>query len=145
MPSFKDQFWINGNPSDVFEELASPQIWHAVLAESTGESGTGDFPVEYSHRFGKQELSLKKKTGDEQIEFETTGGFEATYTFITEPQGTGTKIEFDTDYTVTIPLIQRIAGGLVRRYITGQLESMLDKLERELQTRLGPLESAAAA
>lgn len=145
MATYKDQFWINSDSSDVFEELAAPQLWHSVLGESDSDSSSGDFPVEYSHRLGKQQLSLTKQSGDEQIEFEDTGAFDATYALQVEPQGSGTKVEFDTEYSVTIPLIQRIAGGLVQRYITGQIESMVEGLQAELRTRLGRVESTAAA
>lgn len=145
MVTYKDQFWINSDPSDVFEELAAPRLWHSVLGESDTDSASDDFPVEYSHRLGKQRLSLTEQIGDEHIEFEDTGAFDATYTLQVEPQGSGTKVEFDTEYSVTIPLIQRIAGGLVQRYITGQIESMLDQLQAELRTRQGTVESAAAA
>lgn len=143
MPSIKEQFWINGEPSEVFEELATPQVWQTVLLESP-DAGSGDFPVDYSHRLGKQQLSLIDES-EEQVVLEDTGAFDATYTFQVEPQGTGTRVNFDTDYTVTIPLVKRIAGGLVKRYITGQLEDMLEQLQAELRTREGTVDTAAAA
>lgn len=145
MPSYKDLFWLNIQPRAVYYELSSPHLWHSALAKPQSETQEAEFPVTYSHRLGKQHLKITETTEEERIEFEDTGAINANYTFKIEPQGTGTKIEFDARYTVTYPLVQRLVGNVVGRYFERRFESMLDQLQLEIQTRHGGAESTATA
>lgn len=145
MPSYKDQFWFNIQPSTVYNGLCSPQIWRETLTKTQSETQESGFPVTYSHRLGKQQLELTETTEEKRIEFEDTGAINADYTFKIEPQGTGTKVEFDASYTVTYPLVQRLVGNVVRRYFERRFESMLEHLQRQIQTRHGTTESTATA
>jgi carbon monoxide dehydrogenase subunit G len=68
-----------------------------------------------------------------QVVSKTEGGIPGTVTWTTEQEGLGTKVTFETEYTVPVPLLGKLAENLIvranEREASTLLENMKDRLE----------------
>ena len=69
----------------------------------------------------------------ERVFSKTEGGIPGTVTWITEQEEQGTKVTFETDYLIPVPVLGKLAENLVvkanEREINTLLENLKDRLE----------------
>jgi uncharacterized protein YndB with AHSA1/START domain len=69
---------------------------------------------------------------NQQVVSKTEGGLESTVTWLVQPEGGGTKVTFQGEYTVPIPLL----GKLAEAFIVKQNEHEADVLLANLKARM---------
>ena len=61
------------------------------------------------------------------------GGISSTITWLFEPEDGGTRVTFDSEYTVPIPLIGRLAEAIIVRQNEREAETLLANLKARIE------------
>ena len=63
----------------------------------------------------------------------TKGGAESTQTWILQPEGKGTKVTFEVEYTVPIPVLGKLAEAIIVKMNEGEGELILNNLKSRME------------
>jgi uncharacterized membrane protein len=70
---------------------------------------------------------------NELVVSETRGGIRSTVTWMLRPEGDGTKVTFDVEYTVPVPLLGKLAEAFIVRVNEHESETLLANLKARME------------
>lgn len=142
MGKYAKQIWISATPEDVIDAIDTPDTWRVITpsmqnAEAVQRDG-GGYRLEYAYKLAgvRIDRAMEMRTGSgagSQRIFELSGPITGTYTFDIEEQGTGTRIKFDAEYTLSNRVLNRITRRFADQYLTRQFDSLLGNLKHAVE------------
>lgn len=70
---------------------------------------------------------------DERVVSETRGGIHSTVTWMLQAEGDGTKVTFEAEYTVPVPLLGKLAEAFIVRVNEHEAETLLANLKARME------------
>jgi uncharacterized membrane protein len=70
---------------------------------------------------------------NQRVVSKTTGGIESTITWMFQPEAGGTKVTFEAEYTVPIPLLGKVAEAFIVKANEGEAELILANLKARME------------
>jgi uncharacterized protein YndB with AHSA1/START domain len=70
---------------------------------------------------------------NQRVVSKTKGGIESTVTWTAEPEAGGTKVTFEAEYTVPIPLLGKLAEALIVKQNERESETLLANLKARIE------------
>ena len=70
---------------------------------------------------------------NERLVSKTKGGIESTQTWIFQPEDSGTKVTFNVEYTIPIPVLGKLAAAIVAKMNEHETELLLANLKARLE------------
>jgi uncharacterized protein YndB with AHSA1/START domain len=133
---------VNATVENVFDYLAQPtnlpEIWPS-LVENTDVQPLPNGGNSYHWVYKMAGMHFKGRSEDiehvanERIVTKTTGGIQSTITWTLQPEVGGTKVTFDAEYTVPIPLLGRLAEAFIVRQNEHEAELLLANLKARME------------
>jgi len=71
---------------------------------------------------------------NERVVSKTKGGIESTQTWIFQPEASGTKVTFNVEYTIPIPVLGKLAEAVVAKMNEHEGELLLANLKDRLES-----------
>ncbi len=95
----------------------------------------------YSNRWVYKMAGIRFEGSSEDIEVvpnervvsKTKGGIESTQTWIFQPEASGTKVTFNVEYTIPIPVLGKLAAAIVAKMNEHEIELLLANLKARLE------------
>ena len=115
-----------------------PDIWPSMVEAKDVQSLPNDGE---SFRWVYKMAGMKFEGTSEDIEFisnqrivsKTKGGIDSTITWTFESEAGGTKVSFDAEYNVPIPLLGKIAEAIIVKQNSKEAESLLANLKAKME------------
>ncbi len=135
---------INAPPAQVFEYVVDPknlpEIWPSLIdtrdvqrsAEGVAQSWGWTYKMAGMRFEGKSELV--DHVANESSVSKTEGGIASTITWRYLPEAGGTKVIFEADYTVPVPLLGKLAESFIVRQNEKEAELILENLKARMET-----------
>ena len=155
MGKYAKQIWISAAPEAVVDAIDTPDTWRVITpsmrnAEVLRRDGDGEgYRLEYAYKLAgvRIDRAIEMRAGSDSESrrvFELSGPITGTYTFDIEKQGTGTRVRFDAEYTLSNRVIDRVTRRFADQYLARQFDSLLGNLkhavEMEVEMAPGPIE-----
>lgn len=141
MGKYRKQVWINAPPEDVSAAIDTTDTWRVIVpsmqdAEIT-ETDEGGYRIGFVYKIAgiksKRSIETAEAELDTQRAFDLSGMITGTYTFDMTKQGTGTRVKFDTEYTFSNRVLDRLTRQFANQYITRQFDSLLNNLKHYVE------------
>lgn len=141
MGKYRKQVWINAPPEDVSAAIDTADTWRVIVpsmqdAEIT-ETDEGGYRIGFVYKIAgiksKRSIETAEAELDTQRAFDLSGMITGTYTFDMTKQGTGTRVKFDTEYTFSNRVLDRLTRQFANQYITRQFDSLLNNLKHYVE------------
>jgi uncharacterized membrane protein len=142
MAKLQKSIFINALVEKVFafldEPANLPSIWPALEAISDVERlQNGGTSSRFIYRMG----GLRVEGHSETIEYvpnqravtRSKGGIESTLRWLFQAEGAGTRLTFEAEYTVPIPLLGKIAEAILVRQNEQEAETILANLKARME------------
>jgi uncharacterized protein YndB with AHSA1/START domain len=142
MARIKKTITINAPVEEVFgyvEEPANvPEYWPSVIevkdVEPLPNGGT-------KYRWVYKMAGVRFEGSSEAIEYipnqrtvtDNKGGVPGTITWTYEPEGGGTKVTFEAEYTVNVPLLRRLAESFLVKVNEQEAETVLANVKAKVE------------
>jgi carbon monoxide dehydrogenase subunit G len=154
MGKYAKQIWISAAPGDVIDAIDTPDTWRVITpsmqnAEVVQRDGSG-YRLEYAYKLAgvRIDRAIEMRTDSDSESrrvFELSGPITGAYTFEIEKQGTGTRVRFDAEYTLSTRVIDRVTRRFADQYLARQFDSLLGNLKHavemdEVEMAPGPIE-----
>lgn len=142
MAKVKKSITINASAEKVFDYVNGPtnlpEIWPSMVeAKDVQRLPNG------GHRFGwVYKMAGMRFEGtsedtecvaNERVVSETKGGIQSTIAWILQPEAGGTRVTFDAEYTVPIPLLGKLAEAFIVRQNEHEAEALLANLKARME------------
>jgi uncharacterized membrane protein len=133
---------INAPVEKVFafvdEPTNLPSIWPALEAISDVERlPSGGSNSRYVYKMGGLRFEGHSVTTEyvpnQRLVTRSKGGIESTIRWVFQPEGGGTRVTFEADYTVPIPLLGKIAEAILVRQNEQEAETILANLKARME------------
>ncbi len=132
---------INAPVEKVFEFVRPdnlPEIWPSLVEVSNvQELPTGGYSWDWVYKMaGMRFTGASKHTEfvpNERTVSETTGGLEATITWLYEPEDGGTKFTTITDYKMPVSLLGKLAESFIVKVNENENEAILANLKARME------------
>lgn len=143
MESIQKSITINAPVQRVFEYIDNPlndPEWMMDMIEVREVEGPAGVGRHFHWTFKMAGVPLRgQSTTIEHVPnrrtvTESKGGVTSTWAADVEPEGTGTKLTMKVDYTIPIPVLGKLAEGLVRKQNTRNFETSVDNIKRVLES-----------
>ena len=79
------------------------------------------------------ETTVKEHITNERLVTESTGGIPNTFTMVFEPHEGGTKLDVDTEYTIPVPVLGKLAEKLVAKRVQREAEQSAQNIKERLE------------
>ncbi len=115
-----------------------PEIWPSLVeTKDVQQLPNGG----YSNRWVYKMAGIRLEGSSEDIEYVTnervvsmtTGGVESTQTWIFQPDAGGTKVTFNVEYTVPIPVLGKLAEAIIVKMNEHEAELLLANLKTRIE------------
>jgi uncharacterized membrane protein len=142
MAELKKTVTINAPVEKVFGYLEDPtnlpEIWPSMVeakdVQRLPNGGT-------SYRWVAKMAGMRFEGTSEYTEYvanqrivdKTKGGIEGTITWTFQPNAGGTKVTFDGEYTLPIPLLGKVAEGFIVKANEQEIETLLANLKAKME------------
>ena len=142
MATIKKEITINAPVDEVFKYLSMPtnitEIWPSfVEAKDVKRLPNGGSCFNYAYKMA----GVRFKGASEDIEFipnqrvvnKSKGGIEAIQTYTYKSEGKGTKLTWEIEYKVPIPLLGKLAEAIIVRMNDREAELVLANLKEKME------------
>jgi carbon monoxide dehydrogenase subunit G len=135
---------INASPDKVFEYMAEPsnlpEVWPSLIETKDVQRSPEGLAVSWGWKYkmagmhfeGKSEM-IEHVAGEHTVS-KTEGGIASTITWKYHPEEGGTRVIFDADYTVPVPLLGKLAEAFVVKQNEKEAETILENLKARMET-----------
>jgi uncharacterized membrane protein len=115
-----------------------PEIWPSLVeTKDVQQLPNGG----YSNRWVYKMAGIRLEGSSEDIEYvtnervvsRTKGGVESTQTWIFQPDAGGTKVTFNVEYTVPIPVLGKLAEAIIVKMNEHEAELLLANLKTRIE------------
>ena len=133
---------INAPVEQVFayieEPTNLPEIWPSMVEAKDVQrlpNGGTSFPWVYKMAGVRFEGTSEdtEYVANQRVVSETKGGVESTVTWMVEPEAGGTKVTFEAEYTVPIPLLGKLAEAFIVKQNEQEAELLLANLKAKME------------
>ena len=115
-----------------------PEYWPSVVEVKDVESLPGGG---FKYRWVYKMAGVRFEGGTETTEFvvnertvsENTGGVSGTITWTYQPHDGGTRVTFEAEYTVHVPLLRKLAESFLSKLNEGEAETLLANVKAKLE------------
>ncbi len=141
MGKYRKQVWINAPPEDVTAAIDAPDTWRVIVPSmqdaDVTETGDGGYRIDFIYKLAgirsKRSIETAEAELDTQRAFDLSGMITGTYLFDITEQGTGSRVKFDTEYTFSSRVLDRLTRQFANQYITRQFDSFLGNLKHYVE------------
>lgn len=143
MPTIEKSITINAPVEKIFdywtEPANLPEFWPSVVEVKDRQrlpNGGNTFRWVYKMagmRFEGTSEDIEYVTNQRTVT-ENKGGIGGTITMMLQPEGGGTKVSLEVEYTVPIPLLGRLAEAAVVKLNQNEIELLLANLKARMET-----------
>ena len=142
MATAKKSLKINAPVEKVFEYLTPenlPGIWPSLVeVKNIKELPNGGHSWDWVYKMaGMRFTGFSENTEvvpNGRTVSQTSGGIESTITWWFQPEGDGTIVTFEGNYTVPVPLLGKLAEAVIVRQNEKEAELILDNLKARMET-----------
>ncbi len=115
-----------------------PEIWPSLVeTKDVQQLPNGG----YSNRWVYKMAGIRLEGSSEDIEYvtnervvsRTKGGVESTQTWIFQPDAGGTKVTFNVEYTIPIPVLGKLAEAIIVKMNEHEAELLLANLKTRIE------------
>ncbi len=115
-----------------------PEYWPSMLdVKSIKELPGGGKKWKWVYKMAGIRLRGSTETTEfienERIVTKTTGGVESTFTYQYKPEGEGTRLSLEVDYKVPVPVLGKLAEGLIIKANEREADTVLANLKDRLE------------
>ena len=115
-----------------------PEYWPSVIEVKDVESLPGGG---FKYRWVYKLAGVRFEGGTETTEFvvnertvsENTGGVSGTVTWTYQPEDGGTRVTFEAEYAVHVPLLSKLAESFLVKLNEGEAEALLANVKAKLE------------
>ena len=142
MPKTETSITIKAPVEKVFGYISEPtnlpEIWPSLVeikdVQSLPNGG-------HANRWVYKMAGIRLEGSSEDIEYvanqrvvsRTKGGVESTQTWILQPEGGGTKVTFEVEYTVPIPVLGKLAEAIIVKMNENEGDVILANLKARME------------
>ena len=130
-------------PAEKVFEYASvptnlPEFWPSLVeVKDVQELPNGGHKYGWTYKMAGMRFDGTTETTEfltnQRVVSDTKGGIESTIVWSYEPEAGGTKVTFEADYTVPIPLLGRLAEPFIVRQNQHEAEALLANLKARME------------
>lgn len=115
-----------------------PEFWPSVLeVKDVEQLPNGGTRFRYVYKMaGMQFTGTSEDTeviANQRVVNRSRGGVESTMVWTYQPEGEGTKLTVDTDYTVPVPLLGKLAEAVIAKLAENEGELLLRNLKVRME------------
>jgi uncharacterized membrane protein len=142
MAKLKKTITINAPVEKVFsywqEPTNLPEIWPSMVeVKNVKQLVNGGYSFQYVYKMA----GMRLKGTSEDIEYvlnqrtvnKSQGGVQATQTFTYQPEAGGTKLIWEIEYTVPVPLLGKLAEAVIVKMNERESELVLSNLKARME------------
>jgi uncharacterized membrane protein len=142
MAKLKKTITINAPVEKVFnywqEPTNLPEIWPSMVeVKNVKQLPNGGHSFQYVYKMA----GMRLKGTSEDIEYvlnqrtfnKSQGGVQATQTFTYQPEAGGTKMTWEIEYTVPVPLLGKLAEAVIVKMNERESELVLSNLKARME------------
>ncbi len=142
MATVERSITINAPVEKVFGYVGEPtnllEIWPSLVeAKDVQRLPTGGHRFRWVYKMAGVRLAGTSEDAEyvanQRIVAKTTGGIGSTVTWRFQPEGSGTKVSVEADYSVPVPVLGKLAEALVVRQNEREAELVLANLKARLE------------
>lgn len=135
---------IDAPPHVVYEHWSDPNNWPEVwpsLIEVTDVVTTPDgrgSTLRWVYKMAGVRLEgrgVVERVPDQRIVYTTTGGVESTLVWTYEPEGDGTKVTADVEYSIPVPVLGKLMEPFVLKANEHEAEATLANSKARMEHR----------
>lgn len=142
MATVKKSITINAPVEKVFEYINVPtnlpEIWPSMVdAKDVQRLPNGGNKFRWVYKMAGMRFEGISEDIEvvlnQQVVSKTEGGLESTVTWMVQPEGGGTKVTFQGEYTVPIPLLGKLAEAFIVKQNEHEAEVLLANLKARME------------
>lgn len=143
MAKVKKSIVIRAPAEKVFEYINVPtnltEIWPSMVgAKDVQRLPNGGNSFRWVYKMAGMSFEGTSVDTDvvpnERIVSKTEGGIESVVTWAIQPENGGSKVTFDAEYTVPIPLLGKLAEAFIVKLNENEAETILANLKSRMET-----------
>jgi uncharacterized membrane protein len=142
MAKLERSITINAPAAKIFDYINVPtnlpQIWPSMLeAKDVQRLSNGGNSFRWVYKMAGMRFEGTSEdiecVANERLVSETRGGIESTIIWMLQPEDGGTKVTFEAEYTVPIPLLGKLAEAFIVRQNEHEAEALLANLKARME------------
>lgn len=142
MATFKDSIFINAPVERVFEYHTdpknNPEYWPSFeVVKDVEELPTGGTKYTWVYKMAGVKFEGTSKTTEfipnQRYSYESKGGIESTFVFEYTPEGEGTRLSVEVEYTVPVPVLGKLAETIIVKMNEREGKTSLANLKDRLE------------
>ena len=133
---------INAPVEKVFGYVSEPpnlmEIWPSIVEQKDIERlPNGGHRVQFVYKMAGMRFEGTSEdteyVANQRVVSKTKGGIESTITWMFQPEAGGTKVTFEAEYTVPIPLLGKLAEAFIVKANEREAELILANLKHRME------------
>lgn len=142
MAKFKKSIVISATAKNVFDFINAStslvEVWPSMIeAKDVEPLPNGGTRFRWAHKMAGMRFEGSSETTEciinERAVAQTKGGIDSTLTWICKPKDGGTKLVYEADYTVPIPLLGKLAEAIIVRQNEREGNVLLANIKERLE------------
>jgi uncharacterized membrane protein len=142
MARVEKSIMINAPVEKVFSYVEGPtnlpEIWPSMVeARDVEELEGGGYKFGWVYKMAGMRFEGTSETieyvANQRTVTDNKGGIESKITWRYEPKDSGTKVTFDAEYTVPIPLLGKLAEAIIVKQNEREAETLLANLKDQME------------
>jgi uncharacterized protein YndB with AHSA1/START domain len=138
----KKDIVINAPPAKIFGFIGQPtnlpEFWPSLLeVRDVEQLPDGRYRYNWTYKMAgmrfEGDTEFAETVPNQRIVSENGGGIKSTIAWIVQPEGAGTRVTFDAEYTVPIPLLGKLAEAIIVRQNDREAEVLLKNLKDRME------------
>jgi carbon monoxide dehydrogenase subunit G len=144
---------INVTPERAYDHVTRPEnllaIWPSLVEVTNIErKSDGAHSFDWAYKMAGVRFHGKARTTrvdrNKYAEVLNEGGIPSIFMWRYQPQGRGTRVTVDVEYTIPAPVLGKLAEALIAKINEREIETLLDNLKGVLETT-APANAGVAA
>jgi ribosome-associated toxin RatA of RatAB toxin-antitoxin module len=132
---------INAPVEKVYEYVSDsknlPEIWPSLIdTQDIKQLPDGKTTDKFTYKMAGIKLegtTLSEYVKNEKIISKTEGGAKSTQVWTFEPEGAGTKVTFEAEYTIPIPVLGKLAEAIVVKMNEREGDTIMSNLKDRME------------
>ena len=142
MATTKHSIKINAPVEKVYDFMLNPEtlpeIWPSLVeVKNIKELPNGGYSWDFVYKMAGMRLSGSSEqievVPNERTVSQTTGGIKSTITWTYQPEGDGTNVTSNVEYTVPVPLLGKLADSIIVKMNQNEQEVVLANLKARME------------
>ncbi len=143
MATIKNSIFINAPVEKVFAYVQNPtnmlEIWPSMVdIRNVKDLGGGKLTYDWTYKMGGMKMDGSSEVlecvPNERLVTIGKGGIESKFIWTFKPVQNGTQMDTNVEYTVPVPVLGRLAEGLIIKQNERESETLLNNLKARMET-----------